>query len=347
LKPQRNAAHHVRPGATNIVARLIIGGLSALYLLAVLVFFALRALWPALPPSLALLNSFTPFLFAPLLLALPAALWVRWRALGGLTLFVLGIFIGLYGALFLPPLRATPVAGNSLKVMTFNLGADCCAPGPLIAAIESEQADLVAVQELVGGTTALIQQRLSALYPQMILQPFGGTTGLLNRYPIVKREWFQPGGRGRMALYVVLDVNGVRLHVFVAHLVPVELTRDEEYRLPIGLEDRDRELQVADIARRVSALSGPVLLMGDLNTSDQSRAYATLTRALRDAYRESGWGFGFTFPHQVQFHGLPVPGPLVRIDYILHSPSLYASSAQVDCEHGSDHCYVTATLGFR
>lgn len=315
--------------------------------MAVLAFFALRALWPALPPSLALLNSFVPFLCAPLILALPAALWVRWRALSGLALLVLGIFIGLYGALFLPHLGTPPAAGNSLKVMTFNLGADCCAPEPLIAAIESEQADLVAVQELVGGTMALIQQRLSTRYPQMILQPFGGTTGLLNRYPIVKREWFQPGGRGRMALYVVLDVNGVRLHVFVAHLMPVELTRDEEYRLPIGLEDRDRELQVADIARRVAALSGPVLLLGDLNTSDQSRAYAMLTKTLRDAYRDAGWGFGFTFPHQVQFHGLPVPGPLVRIDYVLYSSSLYASSAQVGCERGSDHCYLTANLAFR
>jgi vancomycin resistance protein VanJ len=321
--------------------------LSVLYLLAVLAFFALRALWPGLPPSLALLNSFTPFLFAPLLLALPAALWVRWRALSGLALLVLGIFIGLYGALFLPPLRAVPAAGNSLKVMTFNLGADCCAPEPLIAAIESEQADLVAVQELVGGTTALIQQRLSARYPQMILQPFGGTTGLLNRYPIVKREWFQPGGRGRMALYVVLDVNGTRLHVFVAHLVPPELNRDEEYRLPIGLEDRERELQVAEIARRVASLPGPVLLMGDLNMSDQSRAYAILSKTLRDAQREAGWGFGFTFPHRVQFRGLPVPGPLVRIDYILHSASLDAQSTQVQCEHGSDHCYLTARLAFR
>ena len=39
----------------------------------------------------------------------------------------------------------------------------------------------------------------------------------------------------------------------------------------------------------------PLIVIGDFNLTDQQSLYTSLTRHLRDAHREGGWGMGFTF----------------------------------------------------
>jgi endonuclease/exonuclease/phosphatase family metal-dependent hydrolase len=101
---------------------------------------------------------------------------------------------------------------------------------------------------------------------------------------------------------------------------------------------------MADVARRVREEDGPVLLLGDLNMTDQSPAYRFLAAELQDAHRQAGWGFGFTYPYRLRLGGLPVPGPVVRIDYILFSEHYCATWTRVACGGGSDHCYLVAEL---
>ena len=61
---------------------------------------------------------------------------------------------------------------------------------------------------------------------------------------------------------------------------------------PTGFSTGADEHQVAGITHIAAVLEGPVVVMGDLNSSDQSPGWATLTRALKDAYRDAGWDSG-------------------------------------------------------
>lgn len=315
------------------------------YAVGVLGFFVWRALLPHWPPFLVLANSFVPFLFAPLLLTLPLALLIRSKPALLADLALLIVFVASYGRLFLP--RHRPIvasADGTLTVMTFNIQFNHPQPEQAVAAIESENAEVVTVQELIPFTAELLRQRLGDRYPYMLLEPEISSTGLLSRHPILHSEWFAMAGDGNVALQAVLDVNGRPVHVLAVHPPPPRLSWQIRGRLPNGILEGERDRQIADVARRVETLEGTVLAIGDFNMADQSRAYAEMTALLKDAYREAGWGFGFTFPHSQRIGRLPVPWPLVRIDYVFHSDDLYAEHARVGCEGGSNHCYLIVQL---
>ncbi len=311
----------------------------------VLLFFVLRALLPLWPWPLAMLNNFVPFLFAPLLLTLPLALLTRSKgALLG-SLAVLGLFFASYGHLFLPRIRpAVASADATLTVMTFNVFYDHPDPEQAVLAIEAQGADIVAVQELLPHSAELLRRRLSHLYPHMLLEAHRGDNGLLSRYPILHSEWFHMAGDGKTAIYALLDVNGAPVHVFAVHPPPPGLLWPKGGRLPSDFIVTVRDRQILDVARRVADVEGTIVVLGDLNATDQSRAYGWMCEVLQDAYREAGWGFGFTFPHAERVGGLPIPGPLLRIDYVFHSDDLYAERARVECKGGSNHCYLVAQL---
>jgi endonuclease/exonuclease/phosphatase (EEP) superfamily protein YafD len=337
----KSSKHWPRPLHVTLIAILCSG-----YVVGMIVFVASRVL-PRRPPSLVLADVFTPFLFAPLILVLPLALLSRSKAGSIGSLIVLGLFLAIYGPFFLPSLHLAAVHANSaLTAMTFNLGPDQPHPEWLVSAIEDENAGIVAVQELKLSTAELIRQRLGGRYPQMVLEPSVGSVGLMSRYPILKSHWFQPAEEGRLALYALLDVNGTEMHVLVLHPRPPVLSWYRDTRLLVGLDDTEPQRQVIDVAWRADDLEGPVLVMGDLNLSDQTRAYARLSRVLKDTWREVGWGFGFTFPRGLQVDQVLIPGPWVRIDYVFHSPDIRANGARVACRDGSDHCYLVTRFAF-
>jgi endonuclease/exonuclease/phosphatase (EEP) superfamily protein YafD len=90
--------------------------------------------------------------------------------------------------------------------------------------------------------------------------------------------------------------------------------------------------------------SSPSLLVGDFNKTPFSLLYQRLRRhGLLDAFQEVGCGFGFTFPVFGRFLRLPLP-PLVRIDYIWHTPDLRAIRCRTGPDGGSDHLPLRAEL---
>jgi endonuclease/exonuclease/phosphatase family metal-dependent hydrolase len=115
----------------------------------------------------------------------------------------------------------------------------------------------------------------------------------------------------------------------------------------VGVNYRGREAQAAALVERMEGLDGPAVLMGDFNMDERADAHDVFAGALRDAYEEVGPGFGFTWPSGWRYRGVPVPGPLVRLDYVFHTPDLRAEDAYRVCEGATDHCYVVARLGWR
>jgi endonuclease/exonuclease/phosphatase (EEP) superfamily protein YafD len=315
------------------------------YALGLLGFFASRAFLAALPPGLALLNSFAPLLFLPSLGVVPLALWLRskWALIAGAISLIL--FIGLYGALFFPRLGSPDREVNAgLRVMTFNLGWYLGQPEALVAIIKEQEADMVAVQEITPEMVALFEQKLDTVYPYTILGAGQRTTGLLSRYPILEEEWIEPSGGGRAYLHARVDWDGGILDVFVAHPLPPGLEWHKNTVIPIGIHDAVPQKQALEIARRAASTAGPTLMLGDFNMSDHTRAYTEIMGVFLDSYREGGWGFGFTFPKGWHIGNTPIPGPLTRLDYIFHSEELNTTWARVGCGGGSDHCYVLAQL---
>ena len=320
-------------------------GTSVPYAAGVLGFFALRVLLPRLPALLAMVSYAAPFLFAPLAVLLPLALLSRSRPAIISTLLVLALFLALFLPRFLPRSTSSPPAtGEPLRVMTLNLGVRRAPPQRLVEAIERENADLVAVQELLPATAWALRRGLGERYPHTVLEPGQSDTGLLSRYPILASERFRPAGFGRAALQARLDVDGTAVHVIVVHPRPPEFCELQGCPVPTGVCYDELDRQVVDIAARAAALPGPVLVLGDFNMSEETRAYDRMASILKDAFREAGQGFGFTFPVGRSLNGIPVPGPLIRLDYVFHSGELFASGARVGCGAGSDHCFVVAEL---
>ncbi len=70
----------------------------------------------------------------------------------------------------------------------------------------------------------------------------------------------------------------------------------------------------------IQSISTPVVVAGDMNSTDRHEVYTLLTSQLIDAHRAAGWDFGHTYPAFTwYFRKLPIIPRQVRIDMILYS----------------------------
>ncbi len=101
--------------------------------------------------------------------------------------------------------------------------------------------------------------------------------------------------------------------------MPDEVKASFEHRMRLF------ERLLDDIARR----SGPVIVAGDFNSTDQSDVYTLMRGRLHDAYRAVGWGFGHTFRLCRQLPWHPIFPRQMRIDMIFYSDALVALESKV------------------
>jgi vancomycin resistance protein VanJ len=330
---------------THIARRMLVvaalGYGAALVALSVLWAIAAERNW-----LIALTNIFAPLFFMPLLLLIPAALLVRSRWLRGATLVALVICVAALGGR-LTSTFAARAEGAPLRVATFNLWQSNERVADTIAAIRRQQADVVALQELSGPMALVIERDLADVYPYQYLTPGMSTAGLgvISRYPLIEtvRGFRVPGQRVR------IDINGELVTLVNVHLTaPRYLPRyaGNPWHIPplSAYNSATRDNQMDRLLAALDELDGPIVVVGDFNMGDREPRYAQLAATLRDAYRETAWGFGFTFPNNKTMFGIPIPFPLVRIDYVWTRGDLAPLTAWVDCNHGSDHCMVVADL---
>lgn len=98
------------------------------------------------------------------------------------------------------------------------------------------------------------------------------------------------------------------------------------------------------LAEDITTTDGPLILGGDFNTTDQTQTYRMVNKHLRNAHREAGCGFGFTYPaSKFIFKGKALIPPLVRIDHLFYNDRLVPQKARTLKESGgSDHFPVVA-----
>ncbi len=304
---------------------------------------------------LALLSTFAPFFFTPLVLLLPACLIWRQRALWGGAVLPLAIFLWLYGGLFLPTRSVPAGEGKPITVMSFNVWGYSHSKETARAILADGTPDVVALQELSPEMASVLIEEIGDVYPYHVLSIGARAYGLgvFSRYPLTQLDTSHlsdPNWRVQ-ALRVEADDRHFILynvHLQVSNVLGyLETGASAAKEVEASVRGRESQVRrlVADIGRR----SEPVVVAGDFNSTDQSDGYRILSKCLTDAYRKVGWGFGHTFPaYGGSWHGLPILPREMRIDMIFCSDEFVPLRCEVGTAHGeSDHLPVIARLDWR
>jgi endonuclease/exonuclease/phosphatase family metal-dependent hydrolase len=229
-------------------------------------------------------------------------------------------------------------ADFTIRVMTYNIrhgeGVDGQLDLQRIAdLITSQQADLVAVQEVDKGVARTagrdLPAELAALtglhyFFEKNIDHQGGEYGnlILSRYPIEQRlnrhYRMLREGEQRGLLQIVVSARGQRLVFMATH---IDHRSDDSERLV----NVDEICEAADLHA-----SQPVIVAGDFNDRPGSRVHSKMKRQFCDAWEVVGRGDGFTFS---------ADRPRSRIDYVWLSnhSSLKPVAAWVVASEASDH----------
>jgi vancomycin resistance protein VanJ len=290
-------------------------------------------------------DIFAIYLFLPLPAMLVGAMLVRSVPLRLASGLMLALFLGEFGARLLPP--PAPVAeGRPLRVLTLNHLYSNQRAAEVVAAIRAQDADIVALQELSSTVARAIDRDLADRYPYRYLAPSPKAYGLgvLSRYPMVEQQVRFP----LPAQLLVADIEGAPVSVLNVHLPSPQVRfsyGDGRVPLPSSYNDRRRERAAPELLRIIDAIDGPLVALGDFNTSEREPLYGEIAARLEDAYRQTSWGIGATFPRPQRPAILRAMPPLVRIDYIWTRGQIAPARTWLNCEvPGADHCMLVADL---
>jgi vancomycin resistance protein VanJ len=283
-------------------------------------------------------NYFAPWLFIALVPALAVALLARRPWLMRVALLLALVFAVRYWPLLFP--RVPPLsAGNSagqLRVMTFNVNyANRNAPD-IADLIRAESPDIIAMQELKPGLAAPLHAELASEYPYFLYDSSQGLTGLISRYPLTEGATLP---ELRYSWHASVETPGQTVTVWSVHLATA-LSQP-------GWEAQRK--MAAALAQAAEKEVGPLVVLGDFNTTDQTENYRLVADQLADVHWSVGRGFGFTFPDLRRYGAdSPLPGPVVRIDHIFVSDHFTPQEIHViPSGYGSDHRPVVASLRFK
>ncbi|MBZ0277814.1 MAG: endonuclease/exonuclease/phosphatase family protein [Anaerolineae bacterium] len=315
---------------------------AGLYGLTVTAFLLLHVLVGERWTLVAWFNSFVHLLVVPAVALFPLGLLLRRKSVVILLPPLLAFVLIYIPAIVPPTVQAAPEESTPLVILTYNLKSQAVQLEGLSAIIHASGADVVALQELSVAAAAYLDAEFATIYPYRALHPQPDNPipgqGILSRYPLTSDEYWRIYlGHQR----VTVDVHGQPVTIYNVH--PTQ---------PLGPGGFiRRQTEINDILERTAQETGPLLLLGDFNMSDQSDPYREITAWYGDAFRQAGWGLGFTFPAGItRFSNLSdsVPitmTPLVRLDYIFHNAAFLPVEARVWPESGgSDHRPVLATF---
>lgn len=343
-----------RRSAVGLFLDIVMTAVSA----CVAVMFAATLLAPALGPEVtgwvSTVGLVAPFVYAAQLLL--TLYWIiRWRkammipmaVLTVVALFHLSLF---YKVAFRRSYGEPEYERSAVKVMTYNLrsfigddGKRCL--DSIVACIRGFNPDILCIQE--SGFNDLADSLLEPLHalPHSVsraqLSP-----AIYSRYPILRA-----GRVDTMKNFVWADLamRDDTVRVFSVHLHTTAINSDDsryiEQReflddvdgdkklrsivLRLAENNRNRAVHADLLDSMVEASPYPVIVCGDFNDTPASYTYRTVSRGLKDAFREAGSGYSYTYRGFFD---------LLRIDYVLCSDEFEPLSyGVVDSMTCSDH----------
>lgn len=223
--------------------------------------------------------------------------------------------------------------GPAFRLATANVLADNDAVGVLFESLAARDAEVVLLQEMTPEQLDRVSATSSyADYPHRVLDARPGAHGsvILSKFPITDGGVIWPGG-WPMTEAVITHPNGERTRIINVHTI-APLTREN---ITIW------EQQFADLKSMVDGSDLPVIIAGDFNATAQHRGVrAIVGLGLDDAHLDAGFGWGATFPA-----GSLTPS-ILRLDRVLMSDTLHATSIDRLDPLGSDHRPLLVGLGF-
>lgn len=239
------------------------------------------------------------------------------------------------------PHRFGTPAGVPIRVMTWNVHHALGGVQRLAAVIRQEDPDILCVQEgnAIGSQpdpfselASLLPQYRRARWGEIAVFVRGSITGA-KVLPLVPAE-------GRWALQVDTLLHGRPLTVITIHFLTAAGSEALTYR---GTRLQEylhgarwvRAAEAKVLTGMAAKVDGPVIVAGDFNTPPRGRIYEQLTRRLRDAFHERGWGTGYTFHSRL---------PVMRIDYVFASDDVGVIGCHPLPVRGSDHRPVVADV---
>lgn len=238
---------------------------------------------------------------------------------------------------------------DTITVMNANVGNGFAPDAQLIGAILAAGADLVALEELNAAQAAAVGAALRERFPHQAV--FGDSfegKGLFSRWPLTNaRQVHLVAGRPDIAATIAL--GGEAVAVVLAHPRPPKVRRE-------GIVFDRRSVRQLLLLGMLALESAPAIMLGDFNMSPRHPVYRRFVRAgLVDAVSVRGNDAGMaTFP--IRFadawqRGMPVRRlrvpPVMRFDYIWHTPEFTTEAAWIGPDTGSDHLPVMARLRLR
>jgi vancomycin resistance protein VanJ len=288
--------------------------------------------------AVLVLNYLGVWVFLPLLFFGPWVLLWRRKHGGFLLLIPAAMFVWHYGPLLIPRSAQTASPNSVITVMTYNLRYDNVDTDALLSTMLASGADVLALQEVSSYHRVHMSTALSKQYPHSFYHSRAGLA-IYSLYPIVAQRMLPM--EPQPAQSAVIEAPHASFHLVNAHLARVGiLSSFGVIDGPVMVESATRrDIQVVRILGAVQEMGLPTIVACDCNMTDLTTAYGRMTRALDDAYRERGWGFGNTF---LVPRGIEIPSsvnvPVQRIDYLFLSPDIRVTQAKVlDSKGGSDH----------
>jgi len=221
-----------------------------------------------------------------------------------------------------------------LTLITHNLMADNWHYRELYAWLASRPADVVVLQEVSTGLSAMLRN-LRNIYPHQLIvggdDPSGSIRArsleglaVLSRHPVLEHEVLTPGGGAEPGLIARLSIAGAD-DPWLVVLHPWDPL------VPANLAARDRYL--AEISEAITRLDGPVIIAGDFNATPYTPAFQTFLKVTRTT---TFTDFPATFPATMGPLGIPV-------DHVLVS-GIRLADLQTLPSIGSDHRPLKALL---
>ena len=285
--------------------------------------------------SVGVMNAIGVWWFVPLLLLLPIALLLRARQALVMLFILLLPALYLFGAEYVPHFWLNvPEDARSIRVLSFNMLSSNVAYDAVIELIREQEPDIIAMQELSVGMSIALNENLADIYPYQEVYAWNDPRGMgiWSRYPLTEGPWRTDHAWERWVHSAIVDIEGQPLFLFNVHLWPTGTLDKEQFARALMIQEE----QAQELNTLISESEIPVLVVGDFNSSPTNETHAILDQELDDAWRQVGFGPGFTFPAPGTFNSW-VPR-FLRIDYFWTKGSITPLKVQVLSQSaGSDH----------
>ncbi len=266
-------------------------------------------------------------------------------------------------------------AKHKLKIMSFNTklfdlynwSHNMETRSKIFDLLKSESSDIICMQEFYNSDkghfrnldTLVKLQRAKYSHTEYMVTLRGTDhwgMATFSSYPIVNRGMIDFNTRGNNScIYTDIQIGTDTIRVYNVHLQSMHFS-DNDYKFMESILDvKDlnelegsksilrrmkwaflrRAGQVEIINEHLRNCRYPVIICGDFNDTPNSYSYHTLSKGLKDAFLESGSGFGQTYYGKF---------PSFRIDYILHSPSIFSWDYRTIHTDLSDHFPITCNI---